>query len=203
MTLNVPTSWQDVTVKEWQAINKILNEDRDDYLKECGIISVLTGVDVDDILHLTRKAHGDIMSELSFLKLEPTGKVQNTIKVNGTRYYFEKHARNITGGQYIDIQHYLDGDFVANLHHLLACFAVKRGWFKNDKYTGKDHDEVAKDMQDLPMSFVKPLTDFFLQDYLESVKAMAHYLEKKGRKLKRQAEKELKRSSRDGGGSMQ
>lgn len=203
MTLNVPTSWDDVTVKEWQAITKVLEDDADDYLKECGIISILTGVDVDEVQQLTRKAHGDIMQELGFLKTQPKGSVKQYKRINGRLYYFEKHARNITGGQYIDIQHYLKGDFTQNLHHLLACFAVRMKWNGKQKYTGKDHDQVAKDMQDLPMSFVKPLTDFFLLDYLRCVGRLAHYLEKRGLKLKAQAEKELKRSKPDGGGSTQ
>jgi hypothetical protein len=180
MKIEVPSSWESVTLRKYQAINALLSESKDkgeglegsakelhDYNTECALISLMTDTDMDEILSLNRSAHNQIMNVLAFLKDPIIGKVKTKAKVNGTRYYFEKEARKITGGQWITLMHFLqDEDKVdENLHNLLACFAYRYNWLR-PKYNGKIHEEVAKDMQELPITFVKPLTDFFLQSYL-------------------------------------
>ena len=216
MKINVPTSWASVTLREYQAMTALFKESEEkgknlsnrakelhDYHTECALISALTGEDMDDILSLHKGAHNSIMNELKFLETPITGKVRTRTKVNGQRYYFEKNAKKINGGQWISIMHFLEDEdkIDDNLHNLLACFASKVDWFFWHKYNGKIHEDVAKDMLDLPMTTVKPLTDFFLKDWLESVKNMAVYLEIQGNRLKRKAERMLARSKVDTDGS--
>ena len=215
MKINVPTSWGGVTLREYQAITALFKESEEkglglteknkelhDYHTECALISALTGEDMDEILSLNRNAHTRIMNELKFLESEITGKVQTRVKVNGQRYYFEKNSKKINGGQWISINHFLeDADNIdANLHNLLACFASRYKWFRA-KYNGKIHNDVASDMLDLPMTTVKPLTDFFLRDWLKSVKNTGVYLGIMGKILKRKAERQLARSNQDTDGS--
>jgi len=215
MKINVPTSWASVTLREYQAITALFKESEEkgkeaknkelhDYHTECALISALTGEDMDEILSLHRGAHNSIMNELSFLSEPIVGKVRTRTKVNKQRYYFEKNARKINGGQWVTIMHFLEDDskIDENLHNLLACFAYRYEWLRA-KYNGKIHESIAADMLDLPMTTVKPLTDFFLHDWLKSVKNMAVYLETKGKMLKRQAERQLARSNQDTDGSTQ
>jgi hypothetical protein len=215
MIINTPTSWEAVTLKKYQALAALFKESEDkgsklngnakelhDYHTECALISTLTDTDMDTVLSLHRGAHNKIMNELAFLQTPITGKVISRTKVNGNRYYFEKNARKINGGQWISIMHFLEDEekIDANLHNLLACFASRYHWLR-PKYDGKIHNEIAEDMLELPMTTVKPLTDFFLQDWLKSVKNMAVYLEIKGTQLKRKAERMLARSKADTDGS--
>ncbi len=216
MKIDIPNSWDAVTLREFQAVTKLFQEgdekrkeldeakiERFNFEVECAVISTLSGVDMNDILALTRSSHNHIMNQLTFLSDEITGKVNRKVKVNGRRYYFEKDARKITGGQWITINHFLDSDDIeGNLHNLLACFAYDVKWFSK-KHNGKAHARIAEDMLDLPVSFVKPLTDFFLLDWVNSLKNTAVYLDVKGRLLKRKAEKELARSKASTDGSTQ
>ncbi len=87
-----------------------------------------------------------------------------------------------------------------SLHNLIACFAYERGWFKNT-YQPELFEQTAEDMLELPVSFVKPITDFFLSDWVNSVRNTAVYLEVQGERLKRKAERELRRSKHATGGS--
>ena len=215
MKINVPASWEAVTLRKYQAITALFKEaegkgskltgkakELHDYHTECALISTLTDTDMDDILSLNRGAHNSIMNTLGFLSSPIVGKVSSKMKVNGTRYYFEKNARKINGGQWITIMHFLEDEeqIDANLHNLLACFASRYKWLRH-KYNGDIHNDVAEDMLDLPITAVKPLTDFFLKDWLASVKNMAVYLETQGRLLKRKAEKALRHSKADTDGS--
>lgn len=213
MTISLPTSWKDVTVGEWQAIRALIKESEgkektpeNDYLLQCAIISTLSGEDMDDILQQSRGSHGLLMETLSFLTQPIEGNVRQFQRVGKKRYYFEKYAENITGGQYIDLMHFLkDPDKIdENLHKLVACVTVPvKWWFVKGKYDGKKFFEIAEDVKQMPITTVKPLTDFFLQHYLNCAKVTVHYLEREAEKLKRQAERELKRSSADGVGSTQ
>ena len=215
MKIDVPTSWESVTLQEYQAITALFKEAEEkavnlknkakelhDYHTECALISTLTGVDMDEILSLNRSAHNHIMNALGFLSEPITGKVKTRTRINKRWYYFEKNARKINGGQWVTIMHFLeDEDKVdGNLHNLLACFAYRYKWMRA-KYNGKIHEDIAKDMLGLPMTTVKPLTDFFLQDWVKSVRNMAVYLEIEGKRVKRRAERQLARSKAATGGS--
>lgn len=215
MTINVHASWESVTLRKYQAITALFKEaekkgegltgkekELHDYHTECALISTFSDTGMDEILSLHRGAHNTIMNTLGFLSTPITGKVKTRVKVNGTRYYFEKNARKINGGQWVSIMHFLEDEeqIDANLHNLLGCFASRYKWFSH-KYNGDIHNEVAEDMLDLPITTVKPLTDFFLKDWLDSVQNMAVYLETQGRLLKRKAEKALRHSKADTDGS--
>ena len=80
MKLKLPTSWDAVTLAEWQAIRKILSEDEDPYLTECAIISTLSGADMDVIMSISRHEHGHIMCHT--LKF-PNGFTCNGSNVSG------------------------------------------------------------------------------------------------------------------------
>jgi len=216
MKIDIPNKWEAVTLREFQAVTKLFKEaepkletlkgnkkQRFQFELECAIISTLSGADMDDILNLHNGAHIALMNTIGFLSEPITGKVQTKVKVNGRKYYFEKDAKKITGGQWITIMHFLDNEdkIDENLHNLLACFAYDVKWFSK-KYNGSDHNRIAEDMLDLPISFVKPLTDFFLLDWVASVKNMGVYLGIKGKQLKRRAEKELARSKASTDGSI-
>lgn len=215
MKINVPTSWEGVTLRQFQAVTSQLNEAKEkleklegrekekfNYEVECVLISTLTGQDIDEIMSLSRGSHNHIMNQLGFLSEPISGKVKNKVKVNGKRYYFEQNARKINGGQWVTLMHFLEDEdkIEQNLHNLLACFAYRVKWFRKE-YNGKHHEEVANDMLDLPITFVKPLTDFFLSDWLNYVGRMTRYSEYLLRGAKRLMELRLKRSSQNTDGS--
>lgn len=208
MKIEVPNSWDAITLRKYQAVNALFKEAKQkgdkldvnekelhDFNTECALISLLTDVDMDEILSLNRSAHNQIMNVLAFLKDPIIGKVKTKAKVNGTRYYFEKEARKITGGQWITLMHFLQEEDKVdeNLHNLLACFAYRYKWLR-PKYNGKIHEEVAKDMQELPITFVKPLTDFFLQSYLKYASRTLRFSEIALRAIQRKAVLMSKRS---------
>ena len=214
MKITIPNSWGGVTLGEYQAVTKQLKE-AEKRLKdlegrekatfqhnvECALISTLSGVSIDDIMGLTVDSHNRLMNELGFLSQPIEGKVKTKARVNGKRYYFEKHGKKINGGQWITLMHFLDDEenIEQNLHNLLACFAYRVKWFKRE-YSGDNHEDVANDMLKLPITFVKPLTDFFLLDYLNSVGRTMRYSVFLLKGMKRLEELKQKRSLLSTGG---
>lgn len=198
MTINVPRSWSDVTVGEYQAFRQLLKEDGDPYLTECAIISTFTGADMNDIMAITREDHGKIMTKhLAFLSSEVTGKLKNRVKLGGKWYHIETDLKNITGGQYIDLTHFMKDENVdGNLHNLIACLCtpLKFGIWKQP-YNGKNHASVAEQIKSMPITYVKPITDFFLSSYVELLTNIAAYLMKTGTEMKERAMEQLISSS--------
>lgn len=219
MKIEIPNSWQGVTLRKFQEVTALLKEanekretlpenklDQFEFETECVLISTLSGADIDEIMLLHRGAHNRLMNELDFLSEPVQGKLQKRVKVNGNRYYFETNARKITGGQWVSLMHFLEDEdkIDDNLHNLLACFANRLKWYElKGKHNGKIHESVAADMQDLPITVVKPLTDFFLSDWLSYAMNIARFSEYAARGLKRLAEIRLKLSSPNTDGSTQ
>jgi len=198
MKISVPKSWSGVTVGEYQSIRQLLKEDGDPYLTECAIISTLSNVDMDDIMRLTRDAHGKLMTKhLAFLFTEVSGKLKKRVKLAGKWYYIETDLKNITGGQYIDLTHFMKDENVdGNLHNLIACLCVPLKWgIWKQPYNGKNHSEVANHLRGLPITYVKPITDFFLSSYVDLLKNIAAYLMRAGKELQAKATEQLTNSS--------
>jgi len=215
MKITIPTDWNGVTLREYQAYHDLLkesetkreestNKEVTDFEIKCAIVSLFSGVEMNLLLIEERYRIEHLINMMGFLSHPITGKVKTKCKVNGTRYYFEKKAKKISGGQWISLQHFLqDPEKIdENLHNLLACFAYRRKWFKKTHEADK-HEQTAEDMKELPMTIVKPLTDFFLSDWETSVTSTLRFLEIVAQRLKRKAEKELARSSANTDGSTQ
>jgi hypothetical protein len=215
MKIEVPSSWEAITLRKYQAMNALFKESKQrgeglegadkqlhDFNTECALISLLTDTDMDAILAINRSAHNSIMNALAFLQDPIIGNVRTKMRVNGQRYYFEKDASKINGGQWISLMHFLQDEnkIDENLHNLIACFASRYKWLR-PKYNGKIHEDVAKDMLDLPITFVKPLTDFFLSSYLKYAMRIVRFSEIAARGLKRKAERMLARSKASTDGS--
>ena len=215
MKITIPTSWEGVTLREYQAYHMLLKEAAEkletstnpkvsEFETECAIIALFSGEDMDEILSLHQGAHNRLYNQLAFLQQPIVGKMQTKYTLNGTKYYFEKNADKINGGQWITLQHFLKQDIEANLHNLMACFAyrVHKYRFWKHTYEPKRHEAVAIDMLDLPMTVVKPLTDFFLLRWESYVSRTLHYLEIQAKELQRRARK-LQPSSPNTDGSTQ
>lgn len=217
MKIEVPSSWEAITLRKYQAMNALFKESKErgnglegadkqvhDFNTECALISLLTDTDMDEILGINRSAHNAIMNALRFLQEPVIGDVKTVRRINGKRYYFEKDASKINGGQWISLMHFLQDEnkIDENLHNLIACFAYRYKWFR-PTYDGKIHEQVANDMLDLPITFVKPLTDFFLSSYLKYAMRIARFSEIVGKVLLRKAERMLARSKVNTGGSTQ
>lgn len=203
MKINIPNSWQGVTLREFQEVTALLKEAGEkrkklktkdvpqfDHETECVLISTLSGESIDEILQLSMGSHNHLMNQLSFLSEPVEGELKTRFTVNGQRYYVETNPKKINGGQFTTLMHFTkDEEKVdADLHNLLACFVNRRKWWeRKGKYNGELHEDIANDMLDLPITTVKPITDFFLSDYLNSLKNTALFLEYAGKGLKRLA----------------
>jgi len=198
MKIELPNSWEGVTIEQFQALQKILAEKGDEYATNMAIISIMSGVPVDEIETYALKTYAKCMRTLSFLSEQLVGEVQKAVEFGGLRYDVITDVYKLNGGQYITLMHLMkDPDKVIDqLHEVMAVFLVpkKKTWYgwKKQPYNSEKHKEISEAMLQAPMTIVQPLSAFFLTSYLKSARHILESSVRKAEKVKRQAEKKLK-----------
>ena len=206
MKIELPNSWEGVTIEQFQALQKILAEKGDEYATNVAIISIMSGVPVDEIETYSLKTYAKCMRTLSFLSEQLLGQVQKVVEFGGLRYDVITDVYKLNGGQYITLMHLMkDPDKVIDqLHEVMAVFLVpkKKTWYgwKKSKYDPERHKETSEAMLQAPMTIVQPLSAFFLSSYLMSAKHILESSVRKAEKVKKQAERRLRHLNRNTAG---
>lgn len=199
MQITLPKDWSQVTLKQFQAIQALLKDEGTVYSKNAEIISVVSGMDISDIERLSLKSYTKIMNALEFITQPIENKLIRDFKLNGNRYRVVHDIYQITGGQYITLQHLLANPdaVIDNLHHIMAVFVIpyqKRWWgWKRADYNADRHEEIAQEMLSCPINIIHPLSGFFLDNWQRFGERMLESSVKETKKAERTLIQELKR----------
>jgi hypothetical protein len=103
MEITVPTSWDDVTVNQYQALTQIK---QDDYKSDLGYTTAVLQVlcDLDNMTELPLKAVSDLAPHISFLSELPTQGKYQTLEYNDINYEWINSFNAITVGEAISIE---------------------------------------------------------------------------------------------------
>jgi hypothetical protein len=192
-------TWNDLTVGQYQRLYPIITSDLSDEKKLQQIVFDLEGKDCT-AADLERK-----MGEYAFLsQMDIKPKPMNLFNVNNRWYRFNYDIDKMPAARYVEIKTFMGGDFVNNMHMIMASAVVpiKRKWFgfADAKYEAMNHRFYAKDMQDA--NFIKcynSLVFFYLR--LAPLTNNFHPFMKKSQKMKKamkKAEEILLQSITDG-----
>lgn len=146
---------------------KILAIDRDEGLdaigRQVGILSILTGLSEDELLHYPLADYSALARGADFLReeTEETGEVRDEYEVGGFTLCPVRDFRNLETGQYIDFKAYAE-DIEGHYPELLSVLLVPKGKRYNEGY---DVLEVQRAVNDLPMSDALAVAGFFLTSW--------------------------------------
>jgi hypothetical protein len=206
--IQLPSSWSEVTVEQFIALQNVLkHEDLEQYEKNVAIISIMSGWSDSDVRKITLKSYTNVMKNLTFLSSAVEGKLQKHMMVNGKKYRIESDVEQLTGGQYITLMHLMkDQDKVMdNMAEILALFCIpsKKKWFRwtDGTYDSEQHNKVAEDMKAAKMDVVYPLTGFFFESYKNFAHSMQVFSALTAKKELKKAAKQLKHMKADLDGS--
>ena len=196
MEITIKNNWDDVTWKEYEQIEQILNTDIPSDYKAVHLVSVLTGKSVEELELLPISQFQKLLPALEFLQTEPethTHKFEYTI--NGREYDFKGKIDELTTAQYIDYRAYMDEED-KDVIKLMSVFLIPKGHDYNDGY---DMEQVKSDIGDMCWLDVRAAAFFFrawLTAYtliLKSslVKAMKKTMKGKTLKEKREIKKQI------------
>lgn len=186
--INLPTSWEDITLETYVKIAK-LEEMKNTYQFEelylLRIIELLCGVDEGQIDEMTIEQIQQITDDLGFLQNQNNWTARQTIEIDGQVYVFPKDMNRLTMGEYISIKTLQEkvGNSVDCIPYILAII-LRKGKLVNDKWvqTKFEVDEL-EERKNLflkqPITYLMGAVDFFLggkktftsntEDYIQKV----------------------------------
>ena len=108
MKVRVPTSWEDVTLRQFIELSKVPDMGFSKEDANLRILSILTGIDDSELYELPVGELAKINALVKFIESKDSlFPVKYKIKIKDKRYKFEWKTNLLTSGEYIDIQEYL------------------------------------------------------------------------------------------------
>lgn len=173
---------ENLTVGQYQQLYSINCSDLDKTDKAIQSVSVVTGKterQIEDMpVHEFNQISAAILALLSLskLKTEPSNFLTSGKRVYQIQYILPK----LRSGQYIELQHWMNGNLIDNLHLILASIANpcrKFLWLKlPGKNDSKNHARVAEDMQNVKFGEAYGCVVFFCKLFSDSIKGLEDYL---------------------------
>lgn len=181
--------WSNITIDQYYNILDVLNSDSDDLDKNVELLSIVSGMSIDEILGMSMQKVAEELLQLRFLNtftLIPNYH-PNRIKL-GDEMLIVQDTNKMCYGQFIDYQAYVKKPLRNSIHLILSVFLIPEGKNYNSGY---DILEVQKLIRD-KMSFreAQSLLNFMLTKYIQSYKDSLKYLVKQMNKIRDPEKKE-------------
>ena len=159
-----PTSWEDVTLKMFQEIEKYYS-DKDKNFDVREVLDIFTDHTRDEIDQLPINFTDKLLNELSFLKEQPKyGDASASIEIDGEKYSINVMEKLKTG-EYVAIDTILKSD-PHDYISILAVLCRKNGEIYDSKFEAELFEERQKLFAKQPIMKIMPLISFFLSLYI-------------------------------------
>jgi hypothetical protein len=104
LTLEIPTSWKDVTLKQYLALQGDLEAYRDDEEAQTALMLYhLCGLDAEYIKKLSAESYNVVRSKLNEFISPETIELKQFVTIGGVEYGFEPNLSKMSYGAYADI----------------------------------------------------------------------------------------------------
>lgn len=182
-------NWTKVTVGKYEEIRRITNSGRDVTEVNTELLSVLTDIDVEDLLDMPLMRYNNLLQCTGFLYDEiPQRMVATKYVLGGVTFDVMLNIEKMTAAQFIDYQNYIK-DIDNNLVPLISIFLIPQGYKYNDGYNIIEMQNIIRN--NLCIIDANALAAFFLRWYESLLKATVSYLIKKVKRLmKKETNKE-------------
>lgn len=172
----VPSSWNDITLKKFQAIQDYyegISGDTKFDIRQ--VLHILCDKTIDDINQLPSEFLDIILDKLTFLQEQPKqDEPRNYIKIDGEKYsiHFENQLKT---GEYIAADTVLKND-KNNIALLLAILCRKDDEIYDSKFENEIVPQRQKMFEEQKVMDVMPIAAFFLTLYGQSVMLSQLYM---------------------------
>jgi hypothetical protein len=107
LTLDIPTSWKDISLKQYLALQADLEAYSDDAEAQTALtLHHLCGLDVEYIRRLSAESYATIKSKLNQFTSPEGIELTQFITIDGVEYGFEPNLSKMSYGAYADITQY-------------------------------------------------------------------------------------------------
>lgn len=176
-------NYKDLTVEKYLQLQEVDWTSMEEIDIQSTMISILADMDVDDVLDLPINEYRKMAAQLQFMTVEPKVKPRkiDKVKINGKEFYVLKDVKDMTAGQYIDYQSYIQQNDIKMLPYTLSCVIIPKG----KKYGEVD---AIEDIMQLSVEEALTIANFFMNKSRSLTRGTLLYLEwmmkKKARKMK-------------------
>lgn len=142
MKITIKNRWEDITLADMEKITDLQSVKMPDEEKMMDLISILTGINGDELAEIPMTDIITLSAELNFLAQPIPKKVVNPKpEICGRKFYHILNPEQILAGQFLDYKIILEQEHIdRKLARLIACFTIPEGHTYNDGY---DTDELV------------------------------------------------------------
>lgn len=188
--IKIATSWDDVTLEQFDRLQEI---DKDDVFATADILSILTGLDAEELLKLPSDEYMMLCNKINFLNDMPRTCIpEPKLKLGDVVFNVTLAPQDMTAEQFLEYKSILMADKIdRKTARLMMCFMIPEGCKYNDGNYKIDEmlDLIYKHMSVVE---VTAYANFFMIQYQAYTKAMLEYSERKIKKNKAMTKQQKK-----------
>ena len=147
LEISLPTSWADINLKKYLALQKELkNYEDSEEAQNAIIMHTLCNIEPDVLHSMAIEDYRMIQSELQWFTKTDNLELQRFVTIDGIEYGFEPNLSKMAYGAYIDIMQFneigIDDNWAKIMNILYRPVEKKQGEFYSiERYTGKQDYE--------------------------------------------------------------
>lgn len=178
-------NYKDLTIEKYIELYELDIQGLTELDIQSNIIAILSDMTVDEVLDLPIPQYKKLAQQTAFMTVPPQVKARkiNKVKINNKSYKVLDKVEDMTTGQYIDYQSYIQKNEVKMLPYILSCLIIPEG----EKYGDSDNIEQIKQMS---VEEALIISNFFIKQSLTLTKTILHYLEWKMKKMMKKTKEE-------------
>lgn len=191
--INIPSNWRDINIDKFQQIDKLkINEAVDLDIEEqneksVALISILTGLEKEDIVNLPYRVFKKIEESILFIYQQKQKKIKPIIEIKGVKYGYRKNLNDMKTKEYFDFDKFSSSEnLIQDVHILMAIIyrpiiSQEDDTYEIEEYSGNSvikraeifkYEMTVEDMLSATVfltAHVKILSEH-MQDYLRNQK---------------------------------
>ena len=162
----VPTSWDEITLKQFQDIEAYYN-DKERKFDVRDVIHILTNKTIDEVNQLPVEALDIIFSKLTFMNEQPVvGEPTNKIELDGATYQINVMEK-MKVGEYTAVDNVIKSD-ASNFAAILAVICRKEDEIFDSHYENEVLMSRMTMFENAPITKVLPVMNYFINCYILS-----------------------------------
>lgn len=180
--IQMKTSWESINFNEFEQLIQIAEANIPEHYKTSHLISILTGLSIEEIEDLPITVYTKLASHLTFMNETPNEvKHQTEYEVNGRVYEVHAEVDKICTAQFLDYTTYMREEPVPSLRKLTSCFIIPKGHKYGDGY---DMNQVLFDIGCMQFQDVKALSFFLQLQYAAYMQISIDSMDRQMKKMK-------------------
>ena len=195
--ITIPTKWSEVTLKQFQELMKVYNQEDKDILD---ILSIFTQKSKKELRQMPSEFIETMLVHLQFMNTKLEVEPSSQIDIDG-KIYRINYTEKLKFGEFVDVETLIKEDKY-NWAAILAMLCRLEGEIYDDDFIADQLDERIKMYESLPIDRALQLINFFLKLKLRYITYSLRSLTlKEAREVAESLVQSIRDSLKDGAGT--